>query len=151
MGIPKPKRIAILVERAGRAHDLGERLDAIHRDFVARSIEFYRRDPSVHEVAGATVVFRRLREFGIRVALDTGFDRAITQVILDRLGWALRGVIDASITSDEVPRGRPHPDMIVRLMDDLSGSRTQRAWRRSVIRRPTSKKAITPAAGWSSA
>jgi phosphoglycolate phosphatase-like HAD superfamily hydrolase len=29
-------------------------------------------------------------------------------------------VIDADVTSDEVPRGRPHPDMIRRLMTRLS-------------------------------
>ena len=34
------------------------------RDFVARSIEFYKHDPSVHEVPGATRVFESLKTFG---------------------------------------------------------------------------------------
>ena len=34
--------------------------------------------------------------------------------LFDRLGW--HDLIDASITSDEVPRGRPHPDMLGALM-----------------------------------
>ena len=42
MGLPKPEAIAILVERSGRRADLADRLEAIHRDFVARSIAFYR-------------------------------------------------------------------------------------------------------------
>ena len=70
--------------------------------------------PSVREVAGAAELFDRLRSEGIRVALNTGFNRAITDVILGRLGWRER--IDASIASDEVARGRPHPDMIRELM-----------------------------------
>ena len=48
MGIRKPDTIADLVERKGRLGDLGDRLEAIHRDFVRRSIDFYRSDPSVH-------------------------------------------------------------------------------------------------------
>ena len=72
---------------------------------MARSIDFYRGDPSVHEVPGATRVFEALKRSGIRVALDTGFNRSITQVILDRLGWSESPLIDATICSDEVERG----------------------------------------------
>ena len=114
MGLPKPQAIALLIEKYGRTADLGPRAEEIHADFVSRSLDFYASDPSVHEVPGAAEVFERLRAAGIRVALNTGFDRAITDVILGRLGWRER--IDASIASDEVARGRPHPDMIRELM-----------------------------------
>jgi phosphonatase-like hydrolase len=57
-----------------------------------------------------------LRRAGIKVALDTGFSRAITDVIVQRLGWVRDRLIDASVTSDEVERGRPHADMILRAM-----------------------------------
>ncbi len=116
MGLPKPEAIAILVERSGRLGDLGDRLEAIHHDFVARSMAFYRTDPSVREITGATRVFEQLQRAGIRVALDTGFDRAVTRVILDRLSWSGNPLINATICSDEVPRGRPYPDMILELM-----------------------------------
>jgi hypothetical protein len=43
----------------------------------------------------------------------------IAQIILDRLGWERDRLIDASVTSDEVERGRPHPDMIHFLMRRL--------------------------------
>jgi len=119
MGLAKPAAIAILVEEAGLAEVPARALCAIHRDFVARSIAFYERDPSVREVAGTASVFERLQRNGIRVALDTGFDRSITRVILDRLGWSASSLIDAVICSDEVPRGRPHPDMIHELMSRL--------------------------------
>lgn len=114
MGLPKPQALALLIERYGRTAELGPRVDEIHRDFVRRSTEFYASDPSVCEVAGAAELFDQLRSEGMRVALNTGFNRAITDVILGRLGWRER--IDASIASDEVARGRPHPDMIRELM-----------------------------------
>jgi phosphonatase-like hydrolase len=116
MGLPKPEALAILIENTRMKDAIGDRLETIHRDFVARSIAFYRTDPSVREIAGATRVFETLKDAGIRVALNTGFDRSITQVILDRLGWSRTSSIDATICSDEVPRGRPHPDMIQSLM-----------------------------------
>jgi phosphonatase-like hydrolase len=116
MGLPKPEAIALLLERSTLGDSLRDRVDAIHCDFVSRSIKFYESDPSVHEVPGATGVFERLQKSGIRVALDTGFSRAIASVILDRLGWTNCNLIDATICSDEVPRGRPHPDMIYNAM-----------------------------------
>jgi phosphonatase-like hydrolase len=119
MGLPKPQAIERLVHQHGRGFEPGNRLDAIHQDFVARSIAFYRDDPSVREVPGAGRVFQILQRAGIRVALDTGFSRSIACVILDRLGWAQSGLIDATICSDEVARGRPHPDMINALMKRL--------------------------------
>src|SRR5262249_36291958 len=59
------------------------------------------------------------RRAGIKVALNTGFSRAVAEVLLARLGWHSPGVIDADVASDEVPRGRPHPDMIRHLMGRL--------------------------------
>ncbi len=126
MGIPKPEALRQLIDASDRRTELVPRLDAIHTDFVARMIRFYQTDPSVHEVAGAGEVFRRLRAGGIRVALDTGFSREIVDVLLRRLGWRDSGVVDATVTSDEVPRGRPHPDMIVKLMRDLGVSDPKR-------------------------
>lgn len=115
MGIPKPVALRYLLEEAGR-DDLLERLNEIHADFVARMIRFYQTDPSVHEIAGTTDVFRRLQAAGIKVALDTGFTRDIVDVILRRLGWTDSRLVNFTVTSDEVSRGRPHPDLIQRAM-----------------------------------
>jgi phosphonatase-like hydrolase len=116
MGLPKPTAIAMLIEQLDPGNAPRQRVEAIHDDFVSRSIEFFRNDPSVHEVRYATRVFQSLKKSAIRVALDTGFSRAIAQVILDRIGWSGSPLIDATICSDEVSRGRPHPDMIFALM-----------------------------------
>jgi phosphonatase-like hydrolase len=118
MGIPKPQALRHLIENSPR-RDLLAQLDAIHADFVARMIHFYRSDPSVHEIAGAGEALGRLRAAGVKVALDTGFTRDIADVVLGRLGWNDGELLDITVTSDEVPRGRPHPDMILKAMRDL--------------------------------
>ncbi|WP_435010870.1 phosphonatase-like hydrolase [Tundrisphaera lichenicola] len=115
MGIAKPVAIRSLLGL--EATD--ERVAKIFEDFVGRMSRFYATDPSVVEMPGATDVFRALRRAGVGVALDTGFSRDIVDILLDRLGWLREGLVDASITSDEVPRGRPHPDMIRSLMGKL--------------------------------
>ena len=125
MGIPKPVALRRLIEGAGRG-DLLTRLDTIHNDFVARMIRFYRQDPSVYEIAGSTDVFRRLRAAGIYVVLDTGFTRDIVEVILDRLAWKNPDLVNLTVTSDEVARGRPHPDMIAKAMAELGVRDAQR-------------------------
>ncbi len=118
MGIPKPMAIHQLLERYERP-ELIEQLDAIHADFVRRMIEFYQTDPSVHEIAGATDTFRRLRAAGIKTALDTGFSRDIADVVIRRLGWNDDALLNTTVTSDEVERGRPHPDLAFKAMHDL--------------------------------
>ena len=117
MGIPKPLAIRYLLESAGLRATEG-RINSIHMDFQARMIHYYANDPSVKEVDGARDVLQQLRGMGIAVALDTGFDRAIVDVLLKRLGWD-DAVIDSSVTSDEVAQGRPFPDMIYKLMNEF--------------------------------
>ncbi len=119
MGLPKPEALRILIGESPRRDALEGQIDDIYRDFVARSIRFYETDPSVREVSGTEQTFRALQQAGIKVALNTGFNRAITQTILDRLGWSGSPLIDATICSDEVARGRPYPDMIQELMRRL--------------------------------
>jgi phosphonatase-like hydrolase len=122
MGLPKPEAIRILLEQrrwqqtGAKITPSPENIDAIHADFTRRMCAFYETDPGVREIPGAAAVFAALRRAGIKVALNTGFFRPIADVLLDRLGWRSPAVIDADVTSDEVPRGRPHPDMILHLM-----------------------------------
>lgn len=114
MGLHKPQAIRRLLAAAGRPTD---DVAAIHDDFVARMIRHYAEDSGVREIPGAAATFAELRRAGIKVALNTGFGRAIVDVILHRLQWTDK--IDACIASDEVARGRPHPDMIHALMSRL--------------------------------
>jgi phosphonatase-like hydrolase len=117
MGLPKPEAIRRLVESSPLCVTLRERVPAIHEDFVARMRHYYASDPSIHEVPGASETFAVLRQAGIKCTLNTGFSRAIASVLITRLGW--QDCINASVTSDEVARGRPHPDMIHYLMKEF--------------------------------
>jgi phosphonatase-like hydrolase len=118
MGLHKPEAIRILLTSLGRLADDAQ-VDAIHADFVSRMRDYYAHDPAVREIPGASAAFATLRRAGAKVALNTGFNRSIVDVILNRLGWSVPAVIDATVSSDEVAHGRPHPDMIQHLMTQL--------------------------------
>lgn len=119
-GTDKREALRVLIEQSSLRDELLPGLASIHEDFVERMMTFYRNDPSICEMPGTSDTFRQLKEHGIKVALNTGFSRTIAQTLIDRLGWERDGLIDASVTSDEVERGRPHPLMIRRLMQRCS-------------------------------
>jgi phosphonatase-like hydrolase len=110
MGVPKPLAIRQLAPMLSEPA-----ADAAHADFQRRMIHYYETSEDVREVTGTREAMATLKSAGVLVTVDTGFDRRTTDVLLARMPWD--GVLDASITSDEVPNGRPHPDMIVALMD----------------------------------
>jgi phosphonatase-like hydrolase len=129
MGFRKMDAVVLLLEKfapgkfapgkEGR-EDADELADRIHTRFIQRMIEFYLSDETLAPLPHAETVFRALKKQGIKVALNTGFTRAITDTILHRLRWDDRSpLIDQVICSDEVPRGRPYADMIDALIDDL--------------------------------
>ena len=57
-----------------------------------------------------------MRAAGMQVALTTGFDRGVTQMILDAIDWTVgptpEHTVDFAITSDDVSLGRPAPELI---------------------------------------
>ena len=118
MGLPKPEAIRQLAlsGAADPATITPALVAATHADFVARMIRYYEDDPAVRGTDGATAVFQRLHAAGVKVALDTGFSRDIADIILRRFGWVRDGLVDATVTSDEVARGRPFPDLVLRAM-----------------------------------
>lgn len=120
MGMPKPLAIRLMMEKklpAGQITD--ERNEDIYQLFLQKMIDFYTNDPSVREIDGASDTFKTLKDNGIKVGIDTGFARPIAQVIIDRLGWEKDGLIDISVTSDEVANGRPHADLALKVMELL--------------------------------
>jgi phosphonatase-like hydrolase len=117
MGVPKPVAIATLLQnklRPGPAS--AAEIDRVHTQFVGLTVEFYQTDPRVEPMPGAMDCFCRLKDMGVKIALDTGFSRGIVDCILNRLGWSHAGLLDATVASDEVARGRPHPDLIFEAM-----------------------------------
>lgn len=84
-------------------------------DFERLLREAYDETPPV-PMPGVLDAFAALREHGARVALTTGFSADVTNLLLERLGWQ-DGLLDAVVTTDDVPAGRPAPYMIFRAME----------------------------------
>jgi phosphoglycolate phosphatase-like HAD superfamily hydrolase len=82
-------------------------------------IHHYRYNPEVKGKPNVEYVFDALRKQGVKVVIDTGFSRPIADAIIERLGWKDKGLIDYSVTSDEVKQGRPDPDMIFNAMAEF--------------------------------
>jgi phosphonatase-like hydrolase len=118
MGEPKPVAIAKLLSPRAMASLTPDdpQVREAYATFERLMLDFYEHDPMVRAVEGAAETFHLLKASGIRVALDTGFNRAIADAILRRLDWLHSDLIDVTVTSDEVARGRPYPDLIRRAM-----------------------------------
>ncbi len=118
MGLPKPEAIRLVLESrvSSKADISAELVSSVHRLFLRCILDYYQTSSDVREVTGTTEILRRLRRAGVKTVLDTGFSRSIAEAILARIGWEEAGLLDAVVTSDDVPRGRPWPDMIYRAM-----------------------------------
>ena len=119
-GAAKREAIRLLVGHQRPA--LLPEVETIFGEFRDELSRRFRAD-GIATVGGATQVFAALRDRGIRVALNTGFDRGITDLILATVGWEV-GVVDAIICGDDVPAGRPAPYMIFRAMEATGTYRT---------------------------
>jgi phosphonatase-like hydrolase len=121
MGWRKIDAIKMLLEifADGDLKDKSGLAQPIHDRFTGNMIQFYTADPHLIPLPHAEEVFAILQDSNINVALNTGFTRAITDVILKRLQWDSSPLIDVVVTSDEVPEGRPHPFMIDKIMRQL--------------------------------
>lgn len=119
MGYEKPLAIRMMLET--REPDKTKITDtliaAIHTHFVNGMIAFYSTTQELAPLPNVEETFAGLREAGVKIALNTGFSRDIADVIIDRLGWSDK--IDCLVASDEVPFGRPYPDMIEKIMQTL--------------------------------
>jgi len=121
MGFRKKDAIKTLLEKfyPEQEEDLYGIIEKIHDAFLHNMISFYENDSDLQPLPFAEQTFETLKQRGIKVALNTGFTKAITNTILKRLQWNKNGTIDHVISSDEVPKGRPHPYMIRSIMDAL--------------------------------
>jgi phosphoglycolate phosphatase len=63
---------------------------------------------------GAEQAIEKLRGNGARLCLISGFSRRLLSLVLDTLGWWDR--VDLALSTDEVPRGCPWPDLVFTAM-----------------------------------
>jgi phosphonatase-like hydrolase len=94
----------------GQAHSDGE-VAAIFGDFKRRLTAAY-ATLEVREQPGASDTFAKLRQHGIKVALNTGYDRTTAECLIAKIGWDVGKDIDGLVTASDVDNGRPDPGMI---------------------------------------
>ncbi|MEY3983213.1 MAG: hypothetical protein RL160_770 [Bacteroidota bacterium] len=114
MGIPKP----VAFEYLCKDHNIEFRASFVYElttIFEQRLIAAYGDKKNIEPMPYAEEVMLELRKNSCKVVLDTGFSKVITATIMHTLQWG--GLVDATISSDEVNRGRPHPDMIFEAMN----------------------------------
>jgi len=120
MGYRKIEAIEIILKQYLEAMEYdAASIQFIHDAFTNKMVSFYENDAELAALPQVLETFSILKSKGIKIALNTGFTRAITDVILERLGWNDSTLIDAVVCSDEVQEGRPHPFMINKIMELL--------------------------------
>ena len=119
MGLHKREVFALLASKRFPGDKIrAERItDEALADFIARMQTAYQTH--LAPMPGAMETFAYLRERGIKIATDTGFEATIGRLITDKLDWPGR-VIDLAVYSTDVKRGRPAPYMIFRAMEQLN-------------------------------
>ena len=110
---------AVLEEFSRRAFSRDEASAVAGRaleTFETALVDAYRSGP-VEDVPGAATAVTRLRESGVKVALTTGFQRPLVNLLLGRLGWT--SLFDHVVTGEDVSLGRPAPFLIYQAMMHL--------------------------------
>jgi phosphonatase-like hydrolase len=108
---------ALLTSRDGTPPS-DEELQTVVADFRNRLTAAYAEHPP-QPLPGVPEALAALRAAGIRIALNTGFDRDIVDSLLNALGWEGNSVVDAVVCGSDVRAGRPAPFMIFRAMEQL--------------------------------
>jgi len=110
-GASKRQAVLTLTPEGSDRQQRAERTYVLFKQLLAQ-----RFAAGVRAMPGAMETFAWLREREVKVALNTGFDREITDLLLSALGWTT-GHVDTVVCGDEVPRGRPAPYLIFRCME----------------------------------
>lgn len=109
MGIPKKTAF----EQLCSLHQVAvsaDQIDGLVFHFNERLTAQYAEKGSIELMPHAGELFECIRACGSQVYLNTGFNKAIADVIVKNLN--LGTVLNGYIGSDEVMAGRPQPDMI---------------------------------------
>ncbi|PZX62871.1 HAD hydrolase-like protein [Hydrotalea sandarakina] len=125
MGYKKIEAIEIILQQYQKPLLPGNSANTIHDDFTKRMVHFYETTPTLQPLPYAEKIFEWLQGLGIKVALDTGFTRPITNAILHRLNWFNHPYISCVVCSDEVPEGRPAKYMIEAIMQQTGVQNTK--------------------------
>lgn len=128
MGYKKTDAIQTLLEEFAPDKSVINKdyINAMHDFFVENMINYYATTTELEPLPYVLETFKFLKDNNIKIGLDTGFFSAITNVVVDRLGWLKNNLIDFVISSDEAKEGRPQPYMIQQLMKRANVSDTKK-------------------------
>jgi phosphonatase-like hydrolase len=89
--------------------------ESVYASFRERLIRRFEKQSPI-SIARAEEIFEWFRKQNVSVALNTGFDREITDLILASCGWT-NGVVDGVVCVEDVSQGRPAPFLIFHAME----------------------------------
>ena len=120
-GAGKEKHQAIKDILKADNNSISEPSEPIFEDFKQLLDEAY-HDLKVTSFDGVEEVLTKLKSQHIKIALNTGYNRAIAELLLQKMNWTKGNQYDTLVTADDVLEGRPHPAMIIKAMQVLEVS-----------------------------
>jgi beta-phosphoglucomutase len=94
---------------AERLDELAGRKEALYREFVRQGV--------VRIYPGVSTLLSQLRTLGARVAIASSGPRANVSLLVDTIG--VRAVVDATVASEDVTRGKPEPEVFLKAAEQL--------------------------------
>jgi phosphonatase-like hydrolase len=114
-GAGKRAVIRHLLGRSGHSAE-GEIVERIHDDFVAALNSRYICG-ALQPIEGSEAAFDDLVHLGLKLAVTTGFGVSTMRLILETLEWGC--YFPVQVSTEEVRKGRPAPDMIFEAMQQI--------------------------------
>jgi phosphonatase-like hydrolase len=119
-GAGKEKLQAIRETLSGKNIVLNEQaILEIFQDFLVLLDSAY-ENLTVFPTRNTERLFKELRDLGIKVVLNTGYNKITANLLVKKLNWEEGRDFDLLVTSSDVNQNRPNPDMILFAMDKLN-------------------------------
>ena len=115
-GKEKHQAITDVLKACTDATDIDTIADEAFANFKP-TLKFTYMQLKVKTFPGVKEMMENLRNNGVYVVLNTGYDRKTASSLLLKLGWETGRDIDGLVTADDVSNGRPQPDMIYKAMN----------------------------------
>ena len=112
-GRSKREALAMLLQRHLGSQAV-TRTESVYQSFQ-ELLRKYVSEQGVKTISGAGEVIGWLKDRDVLIALNTGIDRHIASLMIDSISWS--GIADAIVCGDDVNRGRPAPDLILKAME----------------------------------
>jgi len=87
----------------------------IYKRFIVMLAEAYNTE-KIYPQDNALALFHALKQKGILVVLNTGYNNETAESLVQKLGWKLGTDFDSLVTANDVDKNRPNPDMILLAM-----------------------------------